>query len=256
MSTHGGKMKLTLEEPKFFVDSINVISELVNDVRFTLDQDKMTLVAMDPANVAMIIFHLLSSAFTEYTIDKPTTLSINLDALKSILRRSKPSDILTITLDQEKNRLQIQLKSDATRTFNLALIDVEEKEQKIPNLTFPVKIETLSSKFDEAIQDMDIVGDSFSLVAQKGTFLIEAQSNLNDAKTEILQDNETKITAQTNDTVKSKYSIEYLKKIIRAGKLSHKVVLHFNNDYPLQADYIVKDKLTFSVILAPRVSND
>ena len=50
--------------------------------------------------------------------------------------------------------------------------------------------------------------------------------------------------------------IEYLKKIIKGSKLSDKVVLQFDKDYPLKADYLVKDKLSLSVILAPRVSND
>tara|TARA_Y100000310_G_scaffold1020_3_gene1460 strand:+ start:5453 stop:6202 length:750 start_codon:yes stop_codon:yes gene_type:complete len=249
-------MKLTLEEPKILVDSVGVISELVNDVRFSVDEDKISLIAMDPANVAMIIFNLLSSSFTEYQVDKPVNIAINLDSLKAILRRTKPSDVLTITLDEEKNKLQIQLKSDSTRTFNLALIDVEEKEQKIPDLQFPLKVETTSYKFDEAIQDMDIIADSVALVADKDNFTIEATSNLNDAKTEIFGDEETKITATGTEQIKAKYSIEYLKKIIKASKLSHKVTLQFNKDYPLRADYIVKDKLSFSVVLAPRVSND
>ena len=249
-------MKLTLEEPKLLVDSVAVISELVNDVRFTVDKDKISLIAMDPANVAMVIFNLLSSSFTEYNVDKPINIAINLDALKAILRRSKPSDVLSITLDEEKNKLQLQLRSDSTRTFNLALIDLEEKEQKIPDLQFPLKVETTSHKFDEAIQDMDIVADSVALVADKDTFVIAAESNLNDAKTELVSDDETKITATGSEEVKSKYSIEYLKKIIKASKLASKVTLQFNKDYPLRADYLVKDKLSFSVILAPRVSND
>ena len=132
-------MKLTLEEPKILVDSVGVISELVNDVRFSVDEDKISLIAMDPANVAMIIFNLLSSAFTTYKVEKPVNIAINLDSLKAILRRSKPSDVLTITLDEEKNKLQIQLKSDSTRTFNIALIDVEEKELKIGDYILQTK---------------------------------------------------------------------------------------------------------------------
>ena len=58
------------------------------------------------------------------------------------------------------------------------------------------------------------------------------------------------------DVVKSKYSVEYLKKIIKGSKLAENVVIQFDKDYPLKIDYIVKDKLSLSTILAPRVSND
>ena len=97
--------------------------------------------------------------------------------------RSKPSDVLTIELDEEKHRLRLQLKSEATRTFNLALIDMEDKEHKIPELTFPVKIETLSYRFDEAVQDMYVVSESVALVATKDSFFLEAESNFNNTRT-------------------------------------------------------------------------
>ena len=63
-------MKLTLAEPKYLKESISVISELVNEARFKIGPDGIELVAMDPANVAMVIFKLLSSCFVEYDINK------------------------------------------------------------------------------------------------------------------------------------------------------------------------------------------
>jgi proliferating cell nuclear antigen len=248
-------MKLTLAEPRLLVDSVGIISELVNDVRFKIDSNQIELIAMDPANVAMIIFKLLCSAFSEYKVEKPVTLAVSLESLKAILKRVKPADVLSMELDSEKNRLKVTLKSDGTRTFNLALIDVEDKEQRIPDLNFPIKVEMNSMALDDAVYDMDVVAESIALSAQKGKFVVEAESNMNDAHSEIVEDDQTKITGAKSE-VRSKYSIEYLKKIIKGGKIAPRVVLQFNKDYPLRVDYLVKDKLSFSVILAPRVSND
>ena len=55
---------------------------------------------------------------------------------------------------------------------------------------------------------------------------------------------------------KAKYSVEYLKKIMDASKLTDNVSIQFNKDYPLKLDYIVVDKLQLSFILAPRVENE
>ncbi len=249
-------MKLSIAEPKLLVDSVSVISELVNEVRFKVDKDKVELIAMDPANVAMVIFQMFSSAFTEYKVDKPEDIAINLDSLKALLRRVRPSDVIIIELDQEKNRLKVQLRSDSIRTFNLALIDIEEKAQRVPELTFPLSIEMDSAVFDEAIQDVDVVAESVALIAGKDNFVIEAESNMNDARVEISKGSLLTIKNSLKEIVKAKYSIEYLKKIVKASKLCDKVVLQFNKDYPLRADYLLKDKLSMSVILAPRVSTD
>src|SRR3990167_5573524 len=105
-------MKLTLAEPKYLKESITIISDLVNEARFKITKDAIELVAMDPANVAMVLFKLLSSTFTEYNVKKDVEISINLSNLKQILRRAKPNDMLTLELD-ENNRLKIQLKSNS-----------------------------------------------------------------------------------------------------------------------------------------------
>ncbi|MBT4577359.1 proliferating cell nuclear antigen (pcna) [Candidatus Woesearchaeota archaeon] len=249
-------MKLTLAEPRNLVDSINVISEIVNEVRFKVDGEKLDLVAMDPANVAMVDFKLFSSAFTEYSVDKEHELCVSLDALKSVLKRVKPSDILTLQLDEEKNKLKIQLKSENTRTFNLALIDVDEKEQRVPDLNFAVEVETASMIFDEAIQDADVIADAVVLKAGEDKLIIEGESNMSNVFAEISKDDETSLKLTTQGEFSAKYSIEYLKKIIKGSKLASRVKLQFGNDYPLRIDYFVQDKLNLGFILAPRVAND
>lgn len=248
-------MRLVLAEPKFLKDSINIISDLVNEVTLKIDKNKIELIALDPANVAMVIFRLLSSAFVEYEVEKPIEISINLDSFKQVLRRAKSRDIITLELIK-KNQLTIKFKGESTKTFNLALIDIEEKEQKIPDLKFPLRVEIPSVIFDECIEDMSIISESVALIAEKDKFTIQAESKLNTAKVEITPDEETKIIVSNNDPVLARYSIEYLKKIAKASKLSDTVMLEFNKEYPLKAVFRIMDKLDLQFILAPRVSND
>jgi len=248
-------MKLVLAEPKFFVDSINIISELVNEVRFKIDKDKIELIAMDPANVAMVIFKLLGSAFTEYSIDRELEIAINLENLKQILRRVRSSDVLILELDEEKNKLKVSLRGDTNRVFCVSLIDIEEGEQTIPNLKFSAKVETSSFVFDGAIEDVSIVAESVALHVFKNIFVIKSEGNITEAKVEINADEETLLNL-SGDEVFSKYSIDYLKKIIKGSKLSDSVVVQFGQDYPLRIDYNVIDKMSLSFILAPRVSGD
>lgn len=247
-------MKLTLAEPGYLKDSISVISELVNEARFKITPDAIELIAMDPANVAMVVFKLLSSCFTEYDIQKDVEIAINLSNLKQILRRAKPNDTLTLDL-LEDNKLQITLKSSSTRTFSLPIIELEEKEQKVPNLKFPIHIKTSCSIFEDAIADADIVAEAVTFAAEKDKVTITAEGDLSKAKIEIPSSDDTQITAESSK-VKAKYSLEYLKKMIAAGKLTDNVEVSFSNDYPLKLDYKVVDKLLLSFILAPRVESE
>ena len=246
-------MKLTLAEPRFLKDSVGVISDLVTDVRMKIDKDQIQIIAMDPANVAMIVFRLLSSAFVEYNLDHELNIAVNLDQFRQILKRAKPSDTIVLELDEEKNRLKISLTGETNRHFNLALIDLEDREQKIPDLKFPVKVDMPTFIFNEAIEDMDIISDSVGLLAEEGKFIVEASGNTSEGRIEI--NNDETVSVIVSEKTKAKYSLEYMKKIIKGSKLADKVSVEFGQDYPLKVEYRVTDKLLLSTILAPRVEN-
>ncbi len=247
-------MKLTLAEPKYLKDSISVISELVNEARFKIGPNGVEMVAMDPANVAMVIFKLLSSCFVEYDVKEEVKIAIDLSRMKQVLRRASPNDILTIDLEEDK--LKIQLKSKTTRVFSLPVIEIEEKEQKIPQLTFPVTIKTKSDILTSAIEDADIVAESVSFIAEQNKFTIEAEGDLNKATVDMNQGEDTNIVSDSKEKIKSRYSIEYLKKMVNGSKLSDNVIIQFNKDYPLKLEYKEVDKVALSFVLAPRVEND
>jgi proliferating cell nuclear antigen len=245
-------MKLTLADPKYLKESVSIISELVTEGTFRVTPDNIELIAMDPANVAMVIFRLMGSTFTEYEVKKPELLGINLNNLKQVLRRAKPND--QISVEVEENKLKITLKGSSIRTFHLPLINVDEREQKIPDLKFAATIHTASTVLNEAIEDADIVGESVTFIAEGTRFVVSATGDLNKANIDI--DADEKTTIKSTDKVKSKYSIEYLKKMIQGSKLSDNVTVEFSKDYPLKLEYLEKDKVQLMFILAPRVDND
>jgi proliferating cell nuclear antigen len=248
-------MKLVLAEPKYFKDSISIISDLVSEAKFKVNNNGLELVAMDPANVAMVVFKMLSSCFTKCEVVDQEEIAINLNNLKQILRRAKSDDVLTLeTTDDSK--LKIQMKSNTLRSFSIPTLDIEENEQKVPELTFPITVEMDSSLLAESIEDVSVVAESVTFLGEKGQISVKAEGDLSKAFIEIKSDENTFIKTDSDDKFKAKFSLEYLKKMINGGKLSNKVTLYFNTDYPLKLEYKLVDRLVLSFILAPRVDND
>jgi len=56
-------MIVKLDNPKLLSDAISIISEIVTEVRIKLLDDGMSIIAVDPANVAMIIFKFPKQSF-------------------------------------------------------------------------------------------------------------------------------------------------------------------------------------------------
>ena len=246
-------MKLTLAEPKYLKESISIISDLVTEATFKINKNAIELVAMDPANVAMVIFKLLNSAFSEYDVKEDVELAINLSNFKQILKRAGNSDMLTLELKESK--LVVILKGKNTRRFSLPIIEVEESNQKIPDLKFPLVIDMPCSNLSDSIEDASIVADSLAFVVEEKNFSIEAEGDMNKADIQI-GDDDTKVTADSDDKHRAKYSIDYLKKMVASSKLTDKVKIQFNTDYPLRLDFLSVDKVQMIFILAPRVENE
>ena len=242
-------MLLKLENPKLFSEVISIISELVLEVRLKVNSEGMSIMAIDPANVAMISFKLPSSAFSVFEVENDEVLGVSLDNLKAVLRRVKGGGVLSIS--RVENELKLEIVDKIRREFNLALIEIEGEEKEIPSLEFASKVEMASIDFAEAIEDCGVVADSCSFVSEPDKFVISGKGSLNSFKSEFSSD-ELNIQAEE---ASSKYSIEYLQKMVKATKLTDKTIINFSSDYPLKLEFNTP-MISLSFILAPRVENE
>mgnify|MGYP003967618665 CR=1 FL=1 len=203
----------------------------------------------------MVILKILSSCFIEYKVEGSEEVTISLTNLKQILRRVKSDDVLSLETTED-SKLKVQLKGKTTRSFSLPLLELDDREQRVPELTFPITIEMPSSLLTESIEDVSVVAESVTLLGDKDELLVKAQGDLSKAFIEIKNDEITIIKTDSEDKFKGKYSLEYLRKMMSGSKISDKVHVSFNTDYPLKIEYKVIDRVAMSFILAPRVDND
>ena len=223
-------MKLTLGQPQLFKDSITVISDLVTEARFTITKESMTLVAMDPANVAMVVYKLFSSSFLEYELNEDVEIALNLNNLKQVLRRVGSSDVMTLSVE-DKAKLNIAIKGKSTRRFSLPIIELDDKEQRMPNLQFPYTVTMQSSLLVESVEDAGIISDAVVFAGDSKKLLISSQGDLSKAEIELTPSDDVNIVSETEDVVRSKFSVEYLKKMVNGSKVADQVKLQIAKDY-------------------------
>lgn len=240
-------MLVRLEDPSLFSKAIEVISELVTEVRIKINEFGMSITAIDPANVAMVRFKLPRSAFSQFETGEET-LGINLDSLKKILRRCSTGT--SLILEKRENFLNFQVLGKIKRDFSLNLIEIESAEKEIPTLEYSAKVEIPSADLSSSIEDCMVVADACSFKTSEGKFIIESKG-LNSARSEFSGD-EAKIEAEE---CKSKYSLEYLQKFMKGMKLCDKTFLSFANDNPLRVD-LRTEHMELNFILAPRVETE
>ena len=244
-------MLVKLENPLLLTKAIEIISDLITEVRIKVNEFGMSITAMDPANVSMVNFKVPKSAFSQFESGNEV-LGVNLDNLKQILRRCGSGS--SLLLEKKENLLNIQIQDRIKRSFNLNLIDIESEDidfnEKVSRMEFSSLVEINSIDLVNSIEDCVIVADSCSFIIKDEKFIIEAKS-LNSARSEFSGD-EAKIKAED---CKAKYSLEYLQKFMKGAKLCEKITLQFAEEHPLKIDF-KNAEMELSFILAPRVETD
>ncbi len=240
-------MLVKLDNPLVLSRVIDIISELVIEVRIRFNEFGLSISAIDPANVAMLNFKLPKSAFSQFETGEEV-LGINLDNFKRILKRCGAGS--SLILEKKENFLNIQIQDRIKRNFSLNLIEIETEEKEMPTLEYTARVEINSKDLVDSIDDCSVVADACSFITQEGKFIVEAKS-IDSARSEFSGD-EAKIEAEDCN---SKYSLEYLVKFMKSAKIVDKTVLNFAEDHPLKMNF-KSEHMELSFLLAPRVKNE
>ena len=244
-------MLIELQNPVLLSRAVEIISELVNEVRIKVNESGLSITAMDPANVSLVGFILPKKSFSKFEAGTET-LGINLDNLKQVLKRCGSGS--SLLMEKKDNFLEIQILDRIKRNFILSLIDIESNDidfnSKIEKMEFSSSVELNSIDLVDSIEDCSIVSDSCSFIIENDRFIIEARG-LNSARSEFSGD-EAKINAEN---CRARYSLDYLQKFIKGARLCEKTLVEFANDHPLKLEFR-NEFMELKFVLAPRVENE
>lgn len=243
-----------LSDPKLFVNSISTIGELIDEGVFTVSSDGIRLSAADRAMVAVVNFHISSSAFTEFNADGEHKIGLNITNLLSVLKRVTTGDTLSLALYDSK--LEINLQGTYKRKFVIPLLDLGQDEiPPVDQLNFSVIAEVKPQILESGIEDADIISDAVLFESMGEKFMMRAEGDVSKAELELERGNQNLLSLEVESAARSRYPIDYLKKMVKAAKISDKVTIKFGQDYPMKMEFKSGDKASLSFVLAPRVSD-
>ena len=244
---------IKLDDARVLNGCVGVISDFITEANFQISREGIDLIAMDPANISMVVLKLLPSAFATYEVTEPQSITVNLDNFKQAIKRSKPGDVLNLSLD--KNKLVIDIKGKSKKKFSIPLLEREGKDRKVPNLEFNAIVELDASELKDIVEDASIVGDALSFEANPDTFAAHAGDQGSKVRIDLERGNQALVNLQVKEPVQAIYSVEYLKKMAKTSSLADTATVQFSKDYPLRLDFKSLNKFQMSFILAPRIEN-
>lgn len=246
--------RMVLASTDLLKNSVPIIAEIIDEGVFKINQNGLSLLSPDRTMVSVVDFNIPSSAFEEFKTEKEEELGMNLASLVDVIKRIRGSDKVIIQSGKE-NRVNITIDGKGKRRFELALLDIKAEKPPIDQLKFSGKVELRSDVLEEGIADADIVADSVVLQASPEIFRMSTKGDISSAELELKKGDEGMVKADVDGNLRARYPLEYLKKMIKAAKLSRNAVLEFGTDYPMRLGFIDMDKISLRFILAPRVED-
>lgn len=245
--------KAGLADPKLLKYYIDAISNMIDEAGISVSNEGIKLRAMDPAHVALVDFELEKDAFDEFQVGEPLVLGVDLERFNTILKRASATDKLQLELKEEGNALRIKFEDVTRRVFELPLIEISEEEQKVPNLEFPCEVELDPRMISEGIKDAEIISDHVTLRMDEESLVIEAKGDLGNVTVNIGKDDAIAFTSKGK--VKSMFSIEYLKDMIKASDVASSVKISMGENIPIKMDFLAPSA-RLSFLLAPRIESE
>jgi proliferating cell nuclear antigen len=231
---------------------IDVISPLVNEVKFNISPKGISLRAVDPAHVAMVDLQIKSKAFDEYKADE-MELGIDMDKLGGIMRLSSAGDIVSLEYDEEANRLIVKIGNLVRK---MGLIDTAGMpDPKMPNLSLPAKIVIKASELNQGVRASEAVSDHIALTVSEDNFELFAEGDTDTVNLKLPKDMLVELTASSK--CKSLFSIDYFSNMIKSVRGDGEITMQLGNDNPIRVEFDIADsKGHVTYLLAPRIESE
>lgn len=242
----------TLDEIGLLRDSISTIGELIDEGEFKVRKDGIELLASDRAVVAVVDFRFNANNFSEYNYESDRSIGINLNSLLQVLRRAKGNEKMRMKLNE--NTLDITFINGLRRHFTIPLIEMrEDVPAGIDKLAFPVNVEINPDTLGDSIDDADLVSDSMVFEVDNEKVLMTARNDSSSAETRL--ENAENLRILADKPARARYSLDYLKKMIKAKKISGNMTFSFDSNYPMKLYFNCPNKASMTFILAPRIED-
>ena len=235
-------------------DALDSVSVLVDECKIRLNEDDLSIRAVDPANVGMVDLTLDAAAFESYEADGGV-IGVNLAKLEDFVGMASGDQLVELELDEETRKLKIRMDGLSS---TLALIDPDSirQEPDIPDLDLAADIVLEGAQLDRGIKAADMVSDHVRLRvdADAEAFHIEAEGDTDDVDFTLSTDDLIALTAGAADSL---FSLDYLKDMNKAIPKDAEVTVELGEEFPVKIHYAVAEgQGNVTYMLAPRIQSD
>jgi len=232
---------------------IGITSSLVDDAKFKIMLDGVSMRVVDSAHVAMADINVKKTVFEEYEADE-AELGLDVSKFNDVLKLVDKNDIVSLEYEEPSNRLVVKVGNLVRK---MGLIDMADmSDSKMPSLVLPARIVVKAGELRNGVRASEMISDHLVLVADEDVFELSATGDTDEVSLKLTRDLLSELKSEGR--FKSLYSIDYFSNMIKMVKDDELITVLMGNDNPAQLDFdFTADKgghVTY--LLAPRIESE
>ncbi len=232
--------------------AIETLSVLVDEARFRISPEGMTVRAVDPANVAMVSFELGSGAFDDFSADD-CEIGMDLSKINDIFGVAGKDEKVVMELDEMSQKMSLQLGG---LSYTLALLDPStiRAEPRIPQLELPAEVVLNGKDLQRAVKAAEKISDHMLLGIDDDVFYMEAEGDTDRVRLDMSRD---KLIDMKPGEARSLFSLDYLSDIVKPASRSNEITVEIGKDFPVKISFSIANGAgKIGYLLAPRIESD
>ena len=190
---------------QYFIQIVESLKNIVNEVYLKFSKQGMTIQSMDPAHISFIHLFMEKDGFDTYKCPRAIKSGVDLESFGTILRLAKsPFDKLTMVINSHKSLdiaksqvetdyMQISIEDEHSKRmidFEMKLIKFEESEFKVPQVKSERLLCMRSSDFASICRDLQNISEDVLLKFIKNGISLSVESDIANGNIKI-KDNDT-----------------------------------------------------------------
>ena len=249
---------LKLDNSRILKGIVETLASIIDETEFRVTPKEFMITAMDPSRICLLKLTIKKENFDDYKCSAESKVGLNLDDLDKILKRSAANDSVEIDFNQKDQKIKIKMRREGTsrtRTFSLALLDIDIEEIPMDNLLsieYPSKWVIDPDFLVEAIKDAEIYSEILNMKSAESqglTFSSSGQIGEMNYELELDELLENEISGTSSGA----YSLTFLKAILKIAPITEKLEISLKTDHPLKMIFDLLEGGELDYFLAPRV---
>ncbi len=231
---------------------VTIISALVDEVKFSITPDGMTLKAVDAAHVAMMEMSVDKGAFESFYAED-CEIGLDLDKVKSVLKLASGVDLVRMEQDPATGRLVFKI---GNITREMAILDPTSfGDPKVPDLHLKASVGISVDELKRGISAADTISDHVTMRAGPERFEMSCEGDTDSVNLAVEKASLVELNADTD--VCSMFPLDYFSNIIKAVPNGTVINMELDNDYPMKILFGIADKhVSVNYLLAPRIESE